>query len=128
MKNIERQLSGDRLRKTAAAILLGVSSLAIASCGGSAESATDSAAKKIDTIEQSGAQYTYFDDGSRMTIYQDEDNYADVLSFCDGRDLVDQTEFMTYFEKGAGNSIERSVDHPACADGKLTPDDFRIHS
>lgn len=125
---MERKPSGNRLRKIATAVLLGVSSLAIASCSRSAESATDNPPKKTDSIERSGVHYTYFEDGSRITKYRDQANYADILSFCDGRDLVDQTERFLRpgysIERAAGNSIQRSVNHPACADGKLTSDDF----
>jgi hypothetical protein len=111
------------LRKTAAVVLLGISSLTLFACG---DNETDNQPNRTDSVEQTGVNHIYFDDGSRLTEYRDSDNYADIKSFCDGHDLVDQTEFKKDIKKAAGNSVERSVGHPACTDGVLTPSDFHI--
>lgn len=111
------------LRKTTSIILLGISSLALFACGGESE---ETQPAKTDIVEQTGVNQTYFDDGSRLTEYKDSDKYADIKSFCDGRDLVEQTEFKVSAYKAAGNSMARSVNHPACDDGKLVPSDFNI--
>ncbi|MCA9331606.1 hypothetical protein KC968_01550 [Candidatus Saccharibacteria bacterium] len=125
MKNFEQLPSnGNMLRRTTAALALCISAVAVTACGGNAEPERDNGV--IETVDQTSVSHTYFEDGSRLTEYKDADNYAPILSHCDGRDLVDQTNFAKAPYKGAGNAIDRAVDHPACADGRLTPDDFII--
>lgn len=122
MKNFEHQPStGNKLRRTTAALALCVSTIALGACGNSSEQPQPS-----EKIEDISTRDTYYEDGTRITTFSDSDNYAPVMSFCDGADLIDQTAFMQGYKKGAGNSIERTPSHPACADGKLTSDDFRI--
>ena len=63
----------------------------------------------------------YFEDGTRLLVLPE--NFYDVLQFCDGMDLVDVSS-STYVE--AGSSVARTINHPACADGRLTPSDFTL--
>lgn len=68
----------------------------------------------------------YYDNGISITTYENTDLMSTILSFCDGNDLVDQTEFIRNRSGAAGNSLSRSVGHPACADGSLTESDFNF--
>lgn len=67
----------------------------------------------------------YYQNGNRILRYEDDgDAFADVLQICDGQDLLEQTEFLKVGYGAGGNSVERSVGHTACTDGRLTADDF----
>lgn len=116
------QLRQRPLRTAGLAIAVGLASLTLAACGN--DSGERSEAIPTETAEGAGVSYTYFEDGSRLTQYSDS-GFADILAFCDGPDMLEQTDFATAAYK-AGNAIFRSVDHPACADGKLTASDFKI--
>ncbi|MCA9349325.1 hypothetical protein KC878_04280, partial [Candidatus Saccharibacteria bacterium] len=61
-----------------------------------------------------------------LSFFNDQENYADIIEFCDGNDLVEQTALSTYGSGAAGNAIARTIDHPACLDGMLTPSDFEV--
>jgi len=98
---------------------LGIAGLALASCGDDESTLTYSDSPVVHTEDGSGATYLYLEDGSRLTDY-DNELFSDMISTCDGPDLVDQT---AYGYK-SGNAPERSVGHPACADGVLTSFDF----
>jgi hypothetical protein len=66
---------------------------------------------------------TYYDNGTMITDYNASDtgaSYAEIVSFCQGDYIVDQTE--DYYR--SGNSVARTLDIKACADGKLTASDF----
>lgn len=89
--------------------------LAIGGCGGEAENNTDEIQEG--EIER---EITYYDDGSRKIDF-DNDDVTTIFEFCDGQDLVEATQVESY---GGASSIERSVDHAACDDGMLTPEDF----
>jgi hypothetical protein len=66
--------------------------------------------------------YTYYANGTRWTDFENDGGaLGGSFEWCEGADLVAQT--TTYYN--SGNSRERSVAHPACADGKLTPEDFK---
>lgn len=68
----------------------------------------------------------YTPDGKRLTYYQDvgrDINPNATASYCDGNDLVDVTRTRDD-EEIYGAFKSRSVDHPACDDGRLTPSDF----
>lgn len=126
MKNLEHQPStGNKLRRTIVAVGLCLSAVALSACG-EAYTPPEPNPKQTEKIENPSTQNTYYEDGTRITTFSDSEDYAPLLSYCDGPDLLDQTAFMQGYKKGAGNSIERTPSHPACADGKLTPDDFRI--
>ncbi len=56
------------LRKTAAVVLLGISSLTLFACG---DNETDNQPNRTDSVEQTGVNHIYFDDGSRLTEYRD---------------------------------------------------------
>lgn len=90
--------------------------LAIGGCGGEAEN------NNTDEIQEGGIEreITYYDDGSRQIDY-DHADFTTVFEFCDGQDLVEETQVESY---GGASDIERSVDHAACDDGMLTPEDF----
>jgi hypothetical protein len=50
------------------------------------------------------------------------DAYTDnIYGSCHGKDLVEQGQA---YGSGRSSTIERSPDHPACADGRLTQEDF----
>ncbi len=50
---------------------------------------------------------------------------TDIFQFCDGPDLVEETEGFTENDGNTiANGLARSVSFPGCADGRLTPSDF----
>lgn len=115
-----------RLRTVGLAIAVGLSALSLTACAEEPQQpkAGDPA---VETVEGTDVTYTYFDDGSRLTTYADG-RFSNILTVCDGADLVEQTQFNSWssYRAGAGNDISRSVDHPACTDGRLTATDFTI--
>lgn len=114
------QLRQHPLRTAGLAIAVGLATLTLASCGNDTDNHN---AQETEAVSGPGVKQTYLDDGSRMTDYVDDNgDYSTVFSYCDGHDLVDQTAY----NYKSGNAIARSVDHPACADGKLTAGDFKI--
>jgi hypothetical protein len=119
------QLRSRPLRTLGLAVATGAAAIALVSCGGEATDAQSFTA--TDTIKEAGVEHTYYDDGSRLTEYTDEaGDYSDVWAYCDGPDMVEQTAYNGGYKAAAGNAQTRSVAHPACADGKLTPSDFQI--
>ena len=117
----------NRLRTAGFAIAAGIASLALASCGSDSEDSSSRGATPIESMTSSGMEHTYLDDGSRLTTYPGSgDAFSDVLAYCDGSDLVEQTDFNQHYKAGAGNNIARSAGHPACTDGRLTATDFTI--
>ena len=96
--------------------LITVASLGLAACGSSGSSSTE---VTHESNQDNSITYKYFDNGTR-TINFSDDYYATILDFCDGPDLVEQTKWDSH----AGNNVTRSVDHPACKDGRLDPEDF----
>jgi hypothetical protein len=109
----------ETLRRRMLATVL-VVSLGLTACGSSDEG--DNPAE----VRTSGIEVAaeYFEDGTRIVRLKDDGNYySDIYGRCDGLDLVEQTRWN---DSGAGNAITRSVGHTACADGRLTPEDFAI--
>lgn len=105
------------IRKVAP-LLLG--SAALIGCGESSPLDSDEERTTNPTIT-----HTYYDSGLRRIEYHGEaGHYADVLQFCDGHDLVEQTDFQRIQRGGSGNSLTRSVGHQACEDMVLTNVDF----
>lgn len=107
----------DRLVRPAAAAFCGV---LLVACG----SDNEKTIKKVDSAdtpveEVVSADIEYFDNGTRLTIYNKGMTYQTrIVTFCDGPDLMDQNVY--------GGAPERSQDHPACDDGKVTAQDFRM--
>lgn len=71
----------------------------------------------------------YFEDGSRLLQYhgfiKEMDNGGspkNILEYCDGNSLVAET--MSSYGTGGAPSI--IAEYPPCADGKLTPEDFKL--
>lgn len=62
----------------------------------------------------------FFEDGVMATVIDTGNHYStgSIKSFCNGTDLVE------YSNVDRGGGMSRSVNHPACDDGTLTPDDF----
>jgi hypothetical protein len=79
---------------------------------------------------------TYLQDGHRITEYHDftsKTSYVDdtshgfepTLSYCDGHDLVDVSGFADdNTDQPLASSVSRTVNDPACNDGRLSPTDF----
>lgn len=117
--------------KIATSLIAAVGMIGLASCGSSTQEETlnktpTPEAKKAPNIGEREVTAVYFSDGSREIKIGDND-YVDTYSYCDGVDLVEQTEiYEPSHESAAGGSISRSVNHPACADGSLTPQDFEL--
>ncbi len=65
----------------------------------------------------------YFANGTRKLLFSgDGSKYqSPIFEFCDGPDLVEQAD-VAYTD--LTNPTLRSVNHPACDDGQLTPEDF----
>ena len=62
----------------------------------------------------------YYADGTRRVGYAFDKNYGVgfyIIGHCEGGDLVETGLLRGY-------SFERSVGHAACADNRLTPEDF----
>ena len=109
------------IRGAAFALALGVAATGLASCGASEDNSHN--ATTTESVHGPGVTQTYFEDGSRLTEYEDDnENYSNVFSYCDGTDLVDQTSY----NYKSGNAISRTVEHPACADGRLIAEDFKV--
>lgn len=107
-------------RTVGAAVGLCIGSLLLMSCGEDTESIEDSQTNAGPTVETE-----YYSSGMRIIYYKDDDGaYSDVLQFCDGPDLLEQTSF----NYRSGNAPARSVGHAACADGVLTPEDFEVEA
>lgn len=126
-------MSIERLGNKSRAALLGIplSFIALTGCAGSDEpdaqiAPTEAAEKAQEEIEKSpGTKITYFANGTRLIEFVNTPNRADyspILQVCDGPDLLEQSE---QYGQGAPGS-DRSVDHKACQDGKLTPEDFEL--
>lgn len=120
--------------RTTTATGLAILGLGLSACGqSSSEEApsptkSETTAKLVYTLsegKQSGVKITeefYPKDGTRAILYKGDGAYfQEIYSFCDGIDLVDET-----FSSTGASSIERSVGHVACSDGKLTPADFQL--
>ncbi len=99
----------------------------VAACGSDEEAITDS---EPSTANQVTIETKYFPNGARLISYSnDNGQFADRFQHCDGLDLTEQTElFGPRYDGASGNAIVRSVGHPACADGVLTPEDFELQS
>ncbi len=100
--------------------------LLLAACGGYEDE--NSSTDRVESATPSNGddiyiEAVYHQNGTRTLRYRNQEYlYADIFQTCDGKDLLEQTED---FGK-SGNAPERSVGHPACADGVLTPQDFAI--
>ena len=125
----------NRLAVPAALIAaLGMGACSSSSPAGSSEKAAASASPtspaSVDTKSEAGdekdfvVRNTYTGAGHRITVYTSEDYGTTIersYAYCDGPDLVERDSGYL-----GGSSTMRSVAHPACADGKLTPSDFKL--
>jgi hypothetical protein len=116
-----------RQRRIATSLTLIAGALSIAGCGEAAQVSTDKSTKPKNPPE--AISYKYTDDGKRIATYNDGVNgvleghwMQSIYSFCEGNDLLDQLGAWDT----AGGSISRSPNHPACDDGRLTAEDFKI--
>lgn len=76
-------------------------------------------AEITEEISDDHVSYQYLDNGTRLTFVDQGVTYGiATITLCDGLDMVDLT-----YDNGR---VERSVGHAACADGKITQEDFRI--
>lgn len=122
--SISEHKKSNAIRATLVAGGLGVAALLT----GCSQSSTD----KVDDAPKPEVKPTvtseYFSDGTRRLRYTGSEGrlFSTVFESCDGSDLVEQTEYSGHGNGGAGNDLERSVGHPACADGKLTESDFAV--
>ena len=99
-------------------------SLGLTACGDSPN--TEETAKSIATTEEGLSNPVYTDDGRKITVlpgnkYSDDKIF--ITSYCEGSDLVTFSEQRV--NRCAAGGVDRSVDHPVCADGRLTESDFK---
>lgn len=111
-----------------------ISTLGLTACANQGEPAapetTQSQEAKDDFNNKITRKVAYSEDGSR-TIYLEGSSEiqdstfvgAHIYQFCDGKDLVEET--LRHYRVAAGVAISRTVQYPACADGKLTEADFQ---
>ena len=100
-------------------------SLGLTACGDSPS--TEETAKNIETTGEGLSSPVYTGDGRKITVlptnrYSDEKIF--ITSYCESQDLVTVSEQRIF--RGAAGGVDRSVDHPACADGILTESDFSL--
>jgi hypothetical protein len=120
-RNVVERLSTRRIATVAVPL-----ALLLAGCGSYEDE--NSSTDRVESANPSNGEDIYLEavyhqNGTRTLRYGNQDfSYANIFQVCDGKDLLEQTED---FGK-SGNAPERSVDHPACADGVLSPDDFAI--
>lgn len=109
-------------------LLIGGITISTAACGSSKEHDT-----AVVQTDKSGTgptvTYKYHSNGTREIIIS-RDGLSDdaatantILEFCDGPDLVEESENNTPND-WPGGGLARTVSYPACKDGKLTPSDF----
>jgi len=119
----------------AAAILAGSIAL-MAGCGGhagaSAEGSSDDSAVVFEEVvvpkiesggDKSYVTAEYLENGSRVLSFRHSNNdwaHTVVEQFCDGPYLMEISD--NYRE----DAFDGSDIHDACADGRLTPEDFRL--
>ncbi len=106
-------------RKSRMIVAACAAGLALTGCGEA--TATPSTDHRGDLYKSNVEAVYDSTNGTRILLFSNMGKYAAILEFCDGPDLVEQTQWST---GGSGNDIERSPNHPACDDGKLTPEDF----
>lgn len=112
-------------RSISLAFGLGVGALLMGACGSDESGDIQSPQVQTDADELPMVTAEYYTNGTRVLRYKNVDgDYGDIFQACDGQDLIEQTEFLKHGYGAAGNSMQRSVGHIACADGRLTPEDF----
>lgn len=116
-----------RKRQLAVWAAIAVGAVSLVGCG-------ENNAQVVSSSKKAGPtpKYEYTADGKRLTSFDGGNDYygeygalalPDILSWCDGPDLMDQE---TLTRNGSGGSANRSPNHQACADGKLTTEDFQL--
>lgn len=112
--------------------VLGISlgAVVLAGCGSDDVSQSEEVRdprENITELDEGGVdlEVSYLPNGTRLTVMQSP-NYNDpvfISQFCAGLDLMTVSE-QNFFTDGLAGGIDVSVDHPACADGRLTKEDF----
>ncbi len=100
--------------------------IALTGCSGDNDRTPPTPEERAQEAERKalGTDAEYLPNGNRLITYRNDElgEYSDILQSCDGLDLLEQTD-----DNGrSGNASSRSVDHPACEDGRLTPEDFKL--
>lgn len=107
-------------------------SLGLAACAKGAP--TESAPTPTPIKPDLRVTHKYTPSGKRITSIEDtldrRPQIADlvvgrtIISYCDGQDLIDIDAGTAYYNPD--DIYERTLNHPACSDGKLTPEDFTV--
>lgn len=108
--------------------------LALAACGTPEPAAHPESSVPEPAVAQTNGfrpEITYHPNGTREVTAmiltangEAVDRTRSVFEFCDGEDLVGIGEAV--YRDGSG-SMERTVGHSACADGRLEPSDFALN-
>ncbi len=108
-----------RFRRNIIPAAIGGCLFALTGCvSGSANDSSNDYIEVTTGNSDSGVRYVYYEDGTRAT--QSYDRYrilSLVFARCEGKDLIETSGGL---KDGA---YDRSVDHPSCQDGRLTPED-----
>jgi len=98
-----------------------VGGLLLSACGGNSETPKSNTHENV-TEQQPGVWSVtakYLPNGMRELVFNNVGPlYPNIIEFCDGKDLVEESAVS------GAVSIDRTPNHIACSDGKLTPDDF----
>lgn len=100
--------------------------VALFGCGSDSDSPSAAEQQRQKMVTESPTiEAEYFANGTRQPSYKNihhDRPYAHIYQVCDGPDLLEQSDNAYR----SGNAIFRTINHPACADGKLAPEDFAI--
>ena len=115
-------------------ILLGfalTSSSVLAACGSDTQDEEMIVPETVESsVSASDIEVTYFDDGSKkLTVpgqFSSSLTDAVIIQWCEGTDMMSNSQQVhsAPYRGGAAGGTEISVNHEACADGRLTPSDF----
>lgn len=130
MEKIKNIVESSRIRLGAVIVLGGA---ALMGCGGGSGEPTEPVVGYHDDIPPSAEfdgvdiRAEVFSNGTRIIRTENDGyNFSDIVQFCDGPDLMEQTSLNIAYKAAAGNAPIRSVDHAACEDGRLTEADFSV--
>lgn len=123
--------------KIATGLAIAIGTFGVAGCGSSDNEKNEGQVQAINqtmpaqvdntpTPNESPIKVTaeYFSDGTRKISHDADDDYTSIIGFCDGVDMVEQSEVIGNGDGYGSSNIERSAGHPACADNRLAPEDF----
>lgn len=110
-----------RIRNISTVLALG---LGLAACTSlPEESQKDTTIETATNTQDIRIIQTYTPTGKRITAFESQEpdrQFNPKIAYCDGPDLVEDTDSSDY----NGGAAVRSVDHRACADGRLDETDF----